>query len=199
MYRVIHSRYESEFDSWKLRSRNFRIPGKRKPFSPDFAFLMADVLPPFDGGYPYNTKFCVAAGIFSNGVSRLNPCAYAASCIVRLSIADPEPGPRPPSKRGRVQSVITRAGSKSYFEPRPLQAGQAPYGELKLNDRGSSCGTEMPQSGQASFSEKTWSAPPTIETVTSPDASFSAVAIDCSSRAPIPGFTNNRSTTTSIV
>ncbi len=31
-----------------------------------------------------------------------------------------------PSKSGRVQSVITLAGSKSYFEPRPLHAGQAP-------------------------------------------------------------------------
>src|ERR1700736_5309109 len=101
-------------------------------------------------------------------------------------MAEPEPGPRPPSKSGRVQSTMTLAGSKSYFEPRPLQAGQAPYGELKLNDRGSSCGTETPQSGQANFSENTWSLPPTMETVTSPAASFSAVPIDCSSRAAIP-------------
>src|SRR5216683_6407213 len=53
MYCVIHSRYESELDSSKLRSRNFRMPGKRKPlslldlfsaepFSPD--------APPFVGG-----------------------------------------------------------------------------------------------------------------------------------------------------
>src|SRR5215470_16832183 len=143
--------------------------------------------------------FCTLAGNFSNGTSRSNPCAYAASSIVRLRIAEPDPGPRPPSKRGRVQSVTTFAGSKSYFEPRPLQAGQAPYGELKLNERGSSCGTLMPQSGQASFSEKVNSWPPTTATVTSPDASFSEVAMDCSRREAIPCFTSNRSTTTSIV
>src|SRR5580698_5048939 len=104
-------------------------------------------------------------GNFSNGVSRLNPWAYAASSSVRFNIAELEPGPRPPSKTGRVQSTITRAGSKSYFEPKPLQAGQAPYGELKLNERGSNWGTEMPQSGQASFSEKTCSLPPTTARV----------------------------------
>src|SRR5258708_38924622 len=34
MYCVIHSRYVSELDSSKFRSRNFRMPGKRKPLSP---------------------------------------------------------------------------------------------------------------------------------------------------------------------
>src|SRR5215467_13698728 len=97
---------------------------------------------------------------------------------VRCRNADPEPGPKPPSKRGFVQSTITFEGSKSYFEPRPLHAGQAPYGELKLNERGSSCGTEMPHSLQAIFSENTSSRPPTTTTVTSPLASFSAVAMD---------------------
>src|SRR3974390_1146887 len=94
---------------------------------------------------------------------------------------------------------MTFAGSKSYFDPNPLHAGQAPYGELKLNERGSSCGTDSPQSGQASFSENTCSLPPTTATVTSPCASFSAVAIDCSSREATPCFTSNRSTTISIV
>src|SRR5450759_4426959 len=58
----------------------------------------------------------------------------------------------------------------------------APYGELKLNERVSSCGTEMPHSLQAIFSEKTCSVPPTTTTVTSPFASLSAVAMDCSRR-----------------
>ena len=75
------------------------------------------------------------------------------SSRLRFKNTEPEPGPSPPSKRGRVQSTITFDGSKSYFEPRPLHAGHAPYGELKLNERGSSCGTEMPQSLQAIFSE----------------------------------------------
>ena len=55
-----------------------------------------------------------------------------------------------------------------------MHAGHAPYGELKLNERGSSCGTEMPHSLQASFSEKTCSVPSTTETVTKPCASLSA-------------------------
>src|ERR1700688_606857 len=143
--------------------------------------------------------FCMRGGNFSNGVASENPWAYAASSMVRFNDAEAEPGPRPPSNNGRDQSVIILAGSKSYFEPRPLQAGHAPYGELKLNERGSSCGTEMPQSGQASFSEKTCSLPPTTTTVTRPDASFNAVAMDCSRRAAMPGFTNKRSITISMV
>src|SRR2546425_8540349 len=113
-------------------------------------------------------RFCVLTGNFSNGISRSNPCAYAANSSVRFRMAEEEPAPRPPSKSGRVQSVTTFAGSKSYLEPRPLHAGQAPYGELKLKERGSSSGTEIPHSGQANFSEKTCSAPSTTETVTRP-------------------------------
>src|SRR5437764_14512208 len=45
MYRVIHSRYESEPDSSKFRSRNCRMPGNRKPFSP-FDFLPAFAFSP---------------------------------------------------------------------------------------------------------------------------------------------------------
>src|SRR6516225_1227197 len=144
-------------------------------------------------------RFWLLTGSFSNGTSRGNPCEYAASSSVRLRIADADPGPSSPSNKGRVQSVTTFAGSKSYFEPRPLQAGQAPYGELKLKERGSSCGTLIPQSGQASFSENVNSFPPTTATVTRPEASFSAVAMDCSSREAIPCFTSRRSTTTSMV
>src|SRR5262250_1186794 len=113
--------------------------------------------------------FWMRAGNFSNGVSKSNPCAYAPSSKVRFRITDPEPGPSPPSKSGRDQSLMIFDGSKSYFEPSPLHAGHAPYGELKLNDRGSSTGTEIPQSGQASFSEKVWSWPPTTEIVTRPE------------------------------
>src|SRR5580693_6515846 len=106
--------------------------------------------------------------------------------MVRCKYVEPEPGPRPPSNSGLVQSTITLEGSKSYFEPSPWHSGQAPYGELKLKERGSSCGTEIPQSGQASFSEQKCSLTPTTATVTRPPASFSAVAIDCSRRAAMP-------------
>ncbi len=107
----------------------------------------------FEGGLPYRIKFCTWLGNFSNGVERLKPCASAPNSRLRFRNTEPEPGPSPPSNRGRDQSTMILAGSKSYFEPRPLHAGQAPYGELKLNERGSSCGTEMPQSLQAIFSE----------------------------------------------
>src|SRR5260370_1551407 len=101
-------------------------------------------------------------------------------------MAEPEPGPRPPSKSGRVQSVMILDGSKSYFEPRPLHAGHAPYGELKLNERGSSCGTEMPHSLQAIFSEKTCSVPPTPTSVPCPFASLRPLALHSSTPPPPP-------------
>ena len=48
-------------------------------------------------------------------------------------------------------SGTTRSGSISICEPRPVQRGQAPCGELKENERGSSSGIEMPavQAGEA--------------------------------------------------
>ena len=92
-------------------------------------------------------------GKSSNGVARSNPCACAASSSVCRKFAEVAPGPSPPSNKGRDQSATTFAGSKSYFDPNPLHAGQAPYGELKLDDLGSSCGTEMPHSLHAPFSE----------------------------------------------
>src|SRR5260370_19557390 len=90
-------------------------------------------------------------------------------------------------------------GSKSYFEPSPLHAGHAPYGELKLKERGSSCGTELAQSGQASFSEKVCSLPPTIPTVTRPPARFSAVPMECLTRATVPCLTCRRPLATTTV
>ena len=77
-------------------------------------------------GIAVENQVLYAAGNFSNGVARSKPCANAASSSVSLQIAEPAPGPSPPSKSGRDQSTITFAGSKSYFEPRPLHAGQAP-------------------------------------------------------------------------
>src|SRR6185295_15010841 len=42
-----------------------------------------------------------------------------------------------------------------YFVPRPLQAGHAPYGELKENKRGSTSGKEKPSFLQANFADIT--------------------------------------------
>src|SRR3984957_6848044 len=116
-----------------------------------------------------------------------------------MRYCDDEPGPRPPSSSGFDQSVITLAGSKSYLLPRPWHSGQAPYMLLNENDRGSSCGTLMPQSGHASFSEYRVSSPPTTATCTSPPASFIARPTDISRRCSIPDFSIRPSAYTSFV
>src|SRR6266478_6245758 len=107
---------------------------------------------PFPSG-PFKIKFCTLGGNFSNGVFRSNPWAAAASCNRCWRFPDAEPGPRPPSSRGFDQSTITLPGSKSYLLPKPLHSLQAPYIELKENDRGSSCGTLIPHSGHANVAE----------------------------------------------
>ena len=47
---------------------------------------------------------------------------------------------------------MTRSGSISSRVPRPVQAGQAPCGELNENVRGSSSSTVNPSYGQLYFS-----------------------------------------------
>ena len=95
--------------------------------------------------------------------------------------------------------MITFAGSKSYLLPSPWHSGHAPYMLLNENERGSSWGTLMPQSGQANFSEYSCSSPPTTATSTRPPANFIARPTDISRRCSIPGFTSKRSMTTSMV
>ena len=102
---------------------------ERNPFSLDLFSRRGRLLwpsGPFLGGFPCNNMFCTAGENFSNGVSRANPCAYAASSRVRFSGVEADPGPSAPSNSGRDQSTIIFAGSKSYFEPSPLHAGHAP-------------------------------------------------------------------------
>ena len=70
---------------------------------------------------------------------------------------------------------------------------------MNENDRGSSCGTLVPHSVQASFCEYSRSSPLTTTISTRPLASLVAVSMEASSRFSIPGFTSSRSTTTSMV
>src|SRR5438034_11306373 len=58
----------------------------------------------------------------------------------------------PPSS-GLAGLAMILSGSNIHKLPRPWQRSQAPNWLLKLNDRGSSCGTLAPHSGQASFRE----------------------------------------------
>src|SRR5260221_14576774 len=103
--------------------------------------------------------------------------------MVRLRSAELEPGPRPPSKSGRVQSTMTRAGSKSYLEPRPLQAGHAPEGGLKMEERGSSWGTGKAQSGEGRFLGKKGGLSAAMGTGARAGAGVGAGGGDCSRAA----------------
>ena len=58
-----------------------------------------------------------------------------------------------PSLSDSDGSGTTSSGSISICEPRPVQRGQAPCGELNENERGSSSGIEIPQCRQANRSE----------------------------------------------
>src|SRR5215469_15925850 len=106
----------------------------------------------------------------------------------RRRYCDAEPGPRPPSRRGLDQSVMTLAGSRSYMEPRPWHSGHAPNVELKLKLRGSSLGTSRPQSGQAMEDEKSCSSPVERTMRTSPLAIWRARVTDCSRRFSTEGL-----------
>src|ERR1700757_158252 len=106
---------------------------------------------------------------------------------MRMRYCDAEPGPSAPSSSGFDQSLITFAGSKSYLLPSPLHSGHAPYMLLKEKDRGSSTGTSVPHSGQASFEEYSRSSPSTTAISTSPFASSMAVSTDFARRPSIPG------------
>ena len=50
-----------------------------------------------------------------------------------------------PSPSERLGSGTISSGSISICEPSPVQRGQAPWGELNENIRGSSSGIEVPQ------------------------------------------------------
>ena len=123
------------------------------------------------------------------------PAPRSCCCMYQ----EPAPGPRPPSSSGLEGSTITLAGSNAHLLPSPWHSSQAPYGLLNENERGSSCGTLVPHSVQASFCEYRRSSPFTTAISTSPPASLVAVSMDASRRFSIPGFTSSRSTTTSMV
>ena len=58
-----------------------------------------------------------------------------------------------PSRSGSFWSGTTSSGSKYSFMPSPSQAGQAPYGLLNENSRGSISSMVKPETGQANLAE----------------------------------------------
>ena len=57
-------------------------------------------------------------------------------------------GTRAPALMLRLLSGSTRSGSMTSWVPRPVQVGQAPWGELNENERGSSSSIVVPSNGQ---------------------------------------------------
>ena len=104
-----------------------------------------------------------------------------------------------PSPRESDGSGTISSGSISICEPRPVQRGQAPWGELKEKMRGSSSGIEVPQCRQAKRSEKVLTSPvSTISRSTRPSASPTAVSIESVRRLRRSGRMTSRSTTTEM-
>ena len=100
-------------------------------------------------------------------------------------------------------SPSTRSALTSRRVPTPWQSGQAPNGELKENWRGSSSGSDSPQTGQANRSENTTDSRsaglrPWRTTSTIPSVVLSAVSIESASRDRSPARTTSRSTTTAM-
>src|SRR5581483_10078382 len=106
-----------------------------------------------------------------------------------------------PSPIESVGSGTTRSGSISICEPKPVQRGQAPCGELNEKIRGSSSARLGPWIGQANFSlnKSVW---PDCESTSSistrPSASATAVSIESARRLRSSGFITSRSTTTAM-
>src|SRR5260370_35703086 len=100
--------------------------------------------------------------------------------------------------RGLEQLTTILSGSNIPTLPSPWQRSQAPYWLLKEKERGSSWGTLVPHSGQASLSEYSLSSPFTTAIVTRPPASLVAVATDSSRGPSSPGLFASRSPTRSV-
>ena len=96
------------------------------------------------------------------------------------------------------------SGSTSIRVPRPVQSGQAPHGELKLNDRGSSSSNDRSSYRQARCSEYirsrcgSSSGRSTKSRMTTPPARPSAVSTESVSRRRAVSLTASRSMMTSM-
>ena len=162
---------------------------------------------------------CAAAGSSPIGVFGFHFFAFIAAVTTfryQLPSGERDHGTSPPS-RTDFSGSITRSASTSSRKPRPVHSGQAPCGELKLNDRGSRSSITVPSYGQPSFSLKSRSSKvgfdPSAaaeEMITSPSPSFSAVSTESERRLRSSGGsgfpfsstgrrTTKRSTTTSML
>ena len=85
------------------------------------------------------------------------------------------------------------------LRPRPSQVGQAPYGLLNENRRGSISSIVKPDTGQANLADSSSCSPVSaLSTTTRPSAWPSAVSMLSASRCSRPGASTRRSTTSSM-
>src|SRR3954470_18357914 len=101
--------------------------------------------------------FCARAGSRSHGVLTLKPNSSPSAASTPPKYprpGAPDHGATAPLASVFVGSGTMSSGSASSLVPRPVQVGQAPYGELNENDLGSSSSIDRGWSlGQASRSE----------------------------------------------
>ncbi len=157
---------------------------------------------------PWSTASRTPCGRSLHGTCRSSPrCFWSARSVCwKKTPLRPSQGAIAPSARLFEGSGTTRPGSTASLVPRPSQAGQAPWGELKLKARGLISGKETPQSGQAKRSEKRNRSEPSasrprgrVSTAASPSARARASSRASARRVRPSGFTSSRSTTTSRV
>src|SRR6185437_11520424 len=92
-------------------------------------------------------------------------------------------GATAPSRNDRRSSGTTSSGSKNSLVPSPSQVGQAPYGLLNENRRGSISGMVKPETGQANLAEKMiCSSRSAFSAMAMPSASLSAVSNESARR-----------------
>ena len=152
---------------------------------------------------PKRMAFRVSAGRSAKATSGSTPRALTARSVSVARESEPR---RPqattaPSRRVRRGSGTTRSGSTRVRAPMPSQAGQAPWGPLNENIRGSTGGSEIPQSMQAKRSlihiGSRLSLSLEVSTRMRPSPIFSASSTESVRRPFTPSFTAMRSTTTS--
>src|SRR5439155_9254308 len=137
-----------------------------------------------------------------HGMLRSNLYARASvgsTTLRRYPLGSPH-GRITPSRIDRLWSPSTRSALTSRRVPSPEQSGQAPYGELNENCRGSSSGSDSPHLGQAYRSEniRERGLPVCRTTSTTPSAALSAVSIESASLPRSAARTTSRSTTTAM-
>src|ERR1700737_386777 len=147
IYSSSSSRTESDSVSSYRRWMLERIPSQLVPE----VSVRCPLLPPV----PYRSLSRTSGLSSPHGALRLNPnCLASPGRITFLRYPSGSPhGRTTPSRMLMLGSPSSSSSLTSRREPSPPQAGHAPNGELKEKCRGSSSGSEIPQTGHPYLSE----------------------------------------------